>query len=540
MVEEFPETGMDKGLRKSKFGIAVLSPNYIAGGTKVIPLKIETLLEGKVVERNRVEYKKGWNPEDIIHTICAFANDYVNVNGGYIVIGVEAEEGIPILPPCGVEKEMVDSIQQEIFQYCNQIEPRYIPIIEVEHFPNEDTHLIYLKCSPGDAGPYRAPKDVYSKKGEKKADKSMYYWIRPSSLTTIAKQGEIAELFEKFNAIPYDDRVNRRAKLDVIRRGYLEDFLRDSNSSLVDEMNNRSLEDLLLSLEVANETDTGIELKNIAVLMFAERPDKLIPGAQINLIQFNSVDAEAGDDFIEKTFTGPIWKQVNDVLDYIKTNVIVSKVNKIRNEQKADSYYNYPYNALEEAIVNAVFHKSYREDSPVEIRIYVDRIMIINFPGPDKWINMDKFAKGQIRARKYRNRRIGELFKEINLSEKQGTGIPKILRELKVNGSPIPVFETDEDRTYLETTIPEHKGFTKDLKRSQKGAKKEPKKGAERERAVVELLIQNPKATQLEMAEKLELTRKQIQNVMKGLQEDGIIEREGSNRNGKWIVNKYV
>ena len=80
----------------------------------------------------------------------------------------------------------------------------------------------------------------------------------------------------------------------------------------------------------------------------------------------------------------------------------------------------------------------------------------------------------------------------------------------------------------------------KDLKRSQKGAEREPKKGAEREQAIMELLIQNPHITQLEMAEKLELTRKQVQNVIKGLQEDGIIEREGSNRNGKWIVNKYV
>lgn len=104
-------------------------------------------------------------------------------------------------------------------------------------------------------------------------------------------------------------------------------------------MNNRSLEGLLLSLAVSTETDTEIELKNIAILMFSERPDKLILGAQIDLIQFNSVDAEAGDDFIEKTFTGPIWKQVNDALDYIKTNVVVSKV---------------------------------------------DKIMIINFPGPDK------------------------------------------------------------------------------------------------------------------------------------------------------------
>ena len=38
----------------------------------MIPLKIETLLEGRVVEHDRVEYKTGWNPNDIIHPICAW------------------------------------------------------------------------------------------------------------------------------------------------------------------------------------------------------------------------------------------------------------------------------------------------------------------------------------------------------------------------------------------------------------------------------------------------------------------------------------
>lgn len=76
----------------------------------MIPLKIETLLDGQVVEKNRVEYKEGWNPGDTIHTICAFANDYDNVNGGYLVIGVAAENGIPVLPPKGVEKESVREI----------------------------------------------------------------------------------------------------------------------------------------------------------------------------------------------------------------------------------------------------------------------------------------------------------------------------------------------------------------------------------------------------------------------------------------------
>lgn len=64
----------------------------------MISLKIETLLEGKVVEKNRVEYKEGWNPSDITHSICAFANDYAYVNGGYIVIGVKEDNEAPILP----------------------------------------------------------------------------------------------------------------------------------------------------------------------------------------------------------------------------------------------------------------------------------------------------------------------------------------------------------------------------------------------------------------------------------------------------------
>ena len=86
----------------------------------MIPLKIETLLEGRVVEHDRVEYKTGWNPNDIIHSICAFANDYDNSNGGYIVIGVKEENGMPVFPLAGVQKEELDSIQQEIFQYLCQ------------------------------------------------------------------------------------------------------------------------------------------------------------------------------------------------------------------------------------------------------------------------------------------------------------------------------------------------------------------------------------------------------------------------------------
>jgi ATP-dependent DNA helicase RecG len=482
-----------------------------------------------------VEYKEGWNPCDIIHTICAFANDYDNVNGGYIVIGIAANEGIPVLPPKGVEKDKVDVIQQEVFQYCNQIEPRYIPTIEVITYPDDNTYLIYLKCSAGDAGPYRAPKDVYSKN---KREKNMCYWIRPGSVTTIAKKDEIAELFDKFNAVPFDDRVNRSATISHIRRGYVDDFIRESNSSLVSELDSSSLEDLLIAEEVAHENDTQLDIRNIGVLMFADRPDKLIAGARIELIKFNSKDAEESDDFIEKVFIGPIWKQVRDVLDYIKANIIEEKVVKIHNQAKAKRYYNYPYNALEEAIVNAVFHKSYREAEPVEIRIYVDNIQIINYPGLGKWINLEQFLEGKVRARKYRNRRIGELFKEIDLAEKRGTGISKILRELRENGSPEPEYEMDEERNYLITVIHIHEGFKH--KSSNKVSDKVSDKMSDKDRIVldycVEIFGEQEYVTAKMLAEVAELGKSTARRYLNKFCEMNIVESDGKNKGTKYYL----
>ena len=81
----------------------------------MIPLKLETLLAGKTVEQSRVEYKGGWNPNDIIHTICAFANDLDNWGGGYIVIGVQEDNGRPAFPLKGVPMDKLDSYQKSIF-----------------------------------------------------------------------------------------------------------------------------------------------------------------------------------------------------------------------------------------------------------------------------------------------------------------------------------------------------------------------------------------------------------------------------------------
>ncbi len=47
---------------------------------------VNEILNASTIESSRIEYKADWNPEKIMHTICAFANDIENIGGGYIII----------------------------------------------------------------------------------------------------------------------------------------------------------------------------------------------------------------------------------------------------------------------------------------------------------------------------------------------------------------------------------------------------------------------------------------------------------------------
>ena len=61
---------------------------------------------------------------------------------------------------------------------------------------------------------------------------------------------------------------------------------------------------------------------------------------------------------------------------------------------------------------------------------------------------------GLVFTRRYRNRRIGEFLKELDLTEGRSTGIPKILEAMANNGSETPTFETDPDRTSFLVRLP--------------------------------------------------------------------------------------
>jgi ATP-dependent DNA helicase RecG len=115
-----------------------------------------------------------------------------------------------------------------------------------------------------------------------------------------------------------------------------------------------------------------------------------------------------------------------------------------------------PLAAIEEAVVNAVYHRSYEDREPIEVHITPDELIVLSYPVPDRSVNMKNLIAGKTVSRRYRNRRIGEFFKELDLTEGHSTGILKILRAIKQNGSPQPEFETDEDRNYFLVRFPVH------------------------------------------------------------------------------------
>ena len=200
-------------------------------------------------------------------------------------------------------------------------------------------------------------------------------------------------------------------------------------------------------------------------------------------------------------------------------------------------------------------------------------IEIVSFPGPDCSVTQEGLKRYKVSNRRYRNRRIGDILKELHLTEGRNTGFGKILSALEENGSPKPEFETDEGHNYSITRLFVHEAFMRqgqkgaevdlkgakvgqkgtevDLKGAkvgQKGAEVDPKgaelgqkgakKGTERSLEILNRMRENPFVTQVKLMEEFHLSRKQIQNIIQYLRLNGLVEREGSNRSGKWIVKK--
>lgn len=224
--------------------------------------------------------------------------------------------------------------------------------------------------------------------------------------------------------------------------------MQEVGSTLADDAPGLSVEDLARQMNVTGGPNESPWPKNVGLLFFNETPKRFFPSVQIDVVWFP--EGAGGDRFEEKIFKGPLARMTRETLSHIQRNYLRETVIKHPDRTEATRVWNFPYAALEEALVNSIYHRSY------EVRISNEELVILSFPGPDRSIRLEDFQAGRAVSRRYRNRRIGEFLKELDLTEGHSTGIPKILKVMAANGSPAPLFESDDDRLSFVIRLPVH------------------------------------------------------------------------------------
>ena len=403
------------------------------------------------MEFERIEYKEGWNPDAIYRSICAFANDFDNIGGGYILVGVAEDEITKTAkrPVKGLTTAALSEIQRKMIGFNNLLQPVFHPHLFIEEIDSEK--IIVLWIPGGSSRPYQIPEQITAR------EKKYFYYIRKYANSVKANIEEQQELISLANQIPFDDRANTQAKVEAISMVRVKNYLSQINSKLAEQVGKLADKDLLRQMELASGPEEHVCPRNVGLMMFADNPERFFPYTRVEIVDFPNGDA--GDYEEQDPITGPIPEQINRVLKFLKDKLVKEKVIKLTDKAESLRIASYPYQAIEETLVNAFYHRDYQQREPIEIRIYPNSIVFINYGGPDRSIRLESFNSGQVRNRRYRNRRLGEFLKELELTEGRATGIPTILKTLKDNGSPTPRFNTDDDRSFFEVELFMHPAF---------------------------------------------------------------------------------
>jgi len=413
-----------------------------------LPINIDDLINARTVESVRIEFKKGWNPEEVMHTVCAYANDINEYGSGYLIIGIEEQDGTPVLPPHGLKLGQLDKIQKEFLGLCYKIQPNIFPIIEPVIYQGK--HILIIWVNTGEERPYKAPSTL-GEKGQPRI------YVRPMSATIPATSVLEHQLRELAAYKHFDDRVNTKAQIDDLDLGLIQAYLQEIKSNLYEETLKFPLSEIVIKMQIARGPVENLRPLNVGLLMFCKNPEKYFEGCTTNIVEFED---EAGTNYSEKKVQGPVHIQIRQIMDYLSSNVIKEFVRKEATKAESKRFVNYPYQALEEVVVNALYHRAYSNPTPNEIRIYKTgndrRIEILSYPGPLPPIDESALVQLKITARNYRNLKLGDWLKNLRLAEKYATGIPTVVNALAVNGSPKPVLSTDPERSHFLVVLRIH------------------------------------------------------------------------------------
>jgi len=357
-------------------------------------------------ESQSLEFKESLKlRDDIGETVSAFSNS----DGGTVLIGVSNSGGVP-----GVD--IGKNTLEELANYIKRnTDPQVFPSVKIQEIGGKKVVIVEVEES--------AEKPVFFKN---------HVYKRVGKTNQMISSGELRKLAKQSGEKVYwDERVCEDVSLEDIDKEKVRWFLRRARYERRLELDPETpFREALDKLELLREGKPT----NAAILLFGRKPQRFFIQSETRCARFKGAKPL---EFIDmKVFGGNIIDQREDALEFVKEHIkLHAEIKGTEREEK----WEYPIEAIREAITNAICHRNYETASNVQIRIFDDRIEIWGcglLPEPLTPEDLKREHKSILR-----NPQIGKCFFLIKFIEQWGTGTNRMIEQCLGHGLPEPLFE---------------------------------------------------------------------------------------------------
>ena len=368
-------------------------------------------------ESDSVEFTTSTNNTDkFCQAICAFANDFPNRRQpGYLLVGVNDDGTASGLT-------VSDRLLRRLADLRSNVNVEPLPAMTVEKYVLPDGEIAVVEVLPSDLPPVRYRGRV---------------WIRVGPARRGANQQEERILVERRAALqkPYDIRPCHGCTLDdLVMDLFSVSYLPAAVDRDVIAENQRDVPEQMASLrlyDLAADCPT-----NAAALLFAKDPLRWIAGAYVQFVRWKGTTM-ADDPISAKSFSGDLLTVLRDVASFVELRTESYPVAETPFRERPEI--DYPPVAVRELLMNALMHRSYESNAPVQLYWYEDRIDIQNPGGLYGMASPENFPK----QTDYRNPVIAEAMATLGYVNHFGRGVIRAQEALRRNGNSEAEFAFD-------------------------------------------------------------------------------------------------
>ncbi len=461
-------------------------------------------------ERLEVSRPKSW-----LKSVSAFANG----NGGTLVFGISDDERI-----VGLVDAESDS---EVISECVKTKLDPVPDIHLEFKEIDGKKLILLHVKAGSETPY-----YYI------GDKQRLAYIRIGNESVVADRLQLKALVLKGSGRTYDALPSPYKFTDMA----------------FTQLRSACYKRLHRSFEDSEFTSWGIidengALTNAGALLADDSP---IRQSRIFCTRWNGLTMTSGlgEALDDAELEGSVIGQLQDAFAFIRNN---SHKRWWKESDHHEELPDYPERAVTEVICNAIIHRDYQElGSEIHIDIYDDRMEVYSPGGMIDGRLIQQLNPLSVPSKR-RNPLLANFFSRLDLMERRGSGMKKILGEyvrfesLKEYHAPEFTSNASEfhvtlwNLNYGTDVVKDAANDTTDVtKEFVKGFVKEPpqftKEFVKAQRRIYKLISTNPQINITAIAENLGVSTRQVQKYLRRLTELQLIAREGGRKNGIWKI----